>query len=104
VKCASKISIKYNPPGPQEGAKAGFSGKVTSDSNVCIKGRNVIVKRDAAKDKTVGTTVTNAKGAWKVPIQKAEGKYYAKTPARRVVSSDDTVYECGAAKSKSISV
>ncbi|MEA2434129.1 MAG: hypothetical protein QOG54_1586 [Actinomycetota bacterium] len=105
VDCDSKITIGYDPPGPQEGAKAGFNGKVTSDDNICIKARNVIVKRDTArKDKKVGTSVTNKKGLWKLPVQKAAGKYYAKTPARRIVEDDGTEVNCGAAKSKTIRV
>jgi hypothetical protein len=104
VDCSSKITIKFDPAGPQEGSKASFFGKVTSDSSTCIKGRNVVVKKDARRDKTVGTTVTNRKGVWRVPVRKAEGKYYAKTPARRIVEKDGTEVNCGAAKSKSIKV
>jgi hypothetical protein len=105
VQCDSAVTIKYDPPGPQEGAKAGFSGAVKSGSATCIKGRNVLVRRDAGRrDKTVGTAVTNKKGKWKLPVQKASGKYYASTPSRRVVEKDGTEVNCGAAKSKTIKV
>jgi hypothetical protein len=89
AKCDSKITIAYK--------RNRFSGKVTSDNNRCAKGRSVKVKKVNAG--TVGRTVTNQKGKWKVPEPDANGRYFAVTSKRKAGK-----IVCKAARSRKIRV
>jgi hypothetical protein len=44
----------------------------------------VKVKKKAKKTKTVGRSLTNQKGKWKVPEPNANGRYFAQVSKRKV--------------------
>jgi hypothetical protein len=90
-KCDSEITIAYK--------KNAFKGKVTSENNSrCRKGRTVKVKQKGKKG-SVGRSVTNQKGKWKVPEPDADGRYFAQVAKRKVGN-----IVCQAAKSRTIRV
>jgi hypothetical protein len=92
--CSSDISLKYK-------GKT-FSGSVKSPEDECEVGRKVLLKKKKkGRDRTIETTVTNRKGGYEMPVAKAKGKYYTKTPKEKVTSDDGPV-NCGAAKSNTV--
>ena len=103
--CDSKITISYRGPTRNNPERSEFAGKVTSDESACEGGRQVVVKKDRrrGRDLTVETTVTNNRGKWRAPVNRANGKYYAQTPQQRVASDEGRV-TCKAAKSRTITV
>ena len=91
--CSSEISLKYK--------SKTFSGSVKSQEDECEVGRKVILKKKKkGRDRTIETTVTNRKGAYEMPVAKAKGKYYTKTPKEKVTA--DGPVNCGAAKSNTV--
>ena len=103
--CDSKISLNYNGPTRSNPTRRQFSGRVQSDEDACESGRKVVLKKDrrTGRDRTVDATVTNRRGSYKIPVKRANGKYYAQTPQEKVASQNGRV-TCGAARSKTIKV
>lgn len=99
-KCSSDISLNYQGPTKKKPSRRQFTGKVTSAEDECEVGRKVILKKGK---KTVDTTVTNNKGGFKMPANRADGKYYVETPKENVVDDDGRI-SCGADKSKTVTV
>jgi hypothetical protein len=94
--CSSDISLKY------KGKE--FSGSVQSQEDECEVGRKVLLKKKKkGRDRTIETTVTNNKGSFSMPVNKAKGKYYVQTPKEKVAADDGPV-NCGAAKSDTVKV
>ena len=94
--CSSDISLKYK--------NKTFSGSVKSQEDECEVGRKVVLKKKKkGRDRTIETTLTSRKGAYEMPVAKAKGKYYTKTPKENV-SADDGPVNCGAAKSNTVKV
>ena len=103
-RCESEITINYRGPNRQNPERREFSGRVRSDEDACESGRKVLLKKKRpGRDKTVDTTVTNDRGTWRVPVRRANGRYYAQTPQERVASDQGRV-TCGAARSTTIKV
>lgn len=103
-KCSSDITLNYQGPSKKKPARRQFSGNVKSAEDECEKGRKVILKKlKKGKDKTVDATVTDPKGGYKIPVARANGRYYSQTPKDNVVTRDGRV-TCGAAKSKPVKV
>ncbi len=103
-RCESEITINYRGPNRERPERREFVGKVRSDEDACEAGRKVTLQKvRSGPDKRVDTTVTNDRGAWRLPVQRANGKYYAETPQEKVASDDGRV-TCGADKSKTIRV
>ena len=94
--CSSDISLRY---------KGGeFSGSVKSPEDECEVGRKVLLKKKKkGRDRTIETTLTNNRGAYEMPANKAKGKYYTQTPKEKV-SADDGPVNCGAATSDTVKV
>lgn len=103
--CDSKINLNYNGPTRKNPARRQFSGRVQSAEDACETGRKVLLKKDARKgrDRTVDTTLTNDRGSYKIPVKRANGKYYAQTPQEKVAGDDGRV-TCGGARSKPVRV
>ena len=99
-KCSSDISLNYQGPTKKKPSRRSFSGKVTSAEDECEVGRKVTLKKGK---KTVDTTLTNNKGGFKMPANRADGKYFVETPKENVVDEDGRI-NCGAAKSKTVTV
>lgn len=94
--CSSDISLRYK--------NKTFSGSVKSQEDECEVGRKVLLKKKKkGRDRTIETTVTNNKGSFEMPVNKAKGKYYAQTPKEKVAADDGPV-NCGAAKSDTVRV
>ena len=103
-RCDSEITINYKGPNKQYPGRREFTGNVRSDEEACEAGRKVALKRHKrGPDQTVDTTVTNDRGKWRIPVNRANGRYYARTPQEKVASDDGRV-TCGADRSKSIRV
>lgn len=103
-KCSSDITLNYQGPSRKKPARRQFAGNVKSAEDECEKGRKVILKKlKKGKDKIVDTTVTDPKGGYKIPVGRANGRYYSQTPKDNVVTRDGRV-TCGAAKSKPVKV
>lgn len=104
-KCSSEITINYKGPNREKPERRVFSGKVKSDEDACEGGRKVILKKDrkGKRDLTIDTTVTNQRGSWSIPVTRANGRYYAKTPKEKVPADDGQV-TCGADKSPVVKV
>lgn len=103
-RCDSEITINYKGPNKQYPNRREFTGNVRSDEEACEAGRKVVLKRHKrGPDQTVDTTVTNDRGRWRIPLRRANGRYYARTPQEKVASDSGRV-TCGADRSKSISV
>ena len=102
--CGSEITINYKGPNKQYPGRREFTGHVRSDEEACEAGRKVILKKHkSGPDQRVDTTVTNDNGRWRIPINRANGRYYARTPQEKVASDSGRV-TCGADRSKSITV
>ena len=95
VKLTSRITIKSS------GLK--FSGTVTSRNAACKGGRKVTLYRTPSQK--LGTTTTNAAGAWKLTASGSAGitlgHFYA-TVKERSEGTAGTIYVCKAATSKTI--
>lgn len=103
-RCDSEITISYKGPSDRYPRRNEFTGNVRSDEEACEAGRKVVLKRHKrGPDQKVDTTVTNDRGRWRIPVKRANGRYYARTPQEKVASESGRV-TCGAARSKSISV
>ena len=99
IECDSNISIRF------AARTDTFRGGVTSDENVCERGRRVLLKRvKRGPDQTVGRTTTNRSGRWSIDKNRVRrGRYYAQTPARTVdPPGPGAKYDCGAARSRTI--
>ena len=91
----STLSIDYG--------NSKFSGKVTSASK-CKPQRQVVVRKlKSGPDPVVGRDTTNARGKYSFSFGDAKGKYYAKV-AKRIFTQGSTRVECGADRSKTITV
>ena len=103
--CTSDISINYQGPDRRHPERREFSGNVKSGEDACESGRKVFLKKDrrTGRDRTVDTTITNDRGKWRIPVRRANGKYYAKTPQEKVPSQSGGV-TCKADRSKAIRV
>jgi hypothetical protein len=85
--CPTKISITYKRASTRTtDPRDHFGGKVKSPNQNCERGRDVILKkvRKSGKAKTVGQTVSQRDGAWKIRGVKPKGRFYATAPAREV--------------------
>lgn len=103
-RCDSEITINYRGPNRERPQRREFVGKVRSDEEACESGRRVILRKvRSGPDRRVDTTVTNDRGAWRIPVRRANGRYYAQTPEERVASDEGRV-TCGADRSKTIRV
>jgi hypothetical protein len=95
VKIASHITIKSS------GLK--FSGAVTSGNPACKGSRKVALYRTPSQK--LGSTTTNASGAWKLTASGSAGitlgHFYA-TVKQRSEGAAGTIYVCKAATSKTI--
>ena len=103
--CTSDISINYRGPTRRNPTRREFVGGVQSGEDACESGRKVLLKKDrsSGSDRTIDTTVTNQRGRYRIPVRRANGKYYAQTPEERVASNSGRV-TCKADRSKSIRV
>lgn len=73
-----------------------------SADSLCVRGRRVISEKKTARGaKTVGGTVTNRRGDWKIFENHPKGRYFAKTPEVRR-PSDHGEHICAAARSRTI--
>lgn len=62
-----------------------FTGKLSSRDRGCVPSRPVTVKMVApGPDKSLATTRTNSRGAWRAGADPDPGQYYAQAPATRV--------------------
>lgn len=104
-RCDSEITINYRGPNRKHPERRLFVGRVKSAEDACESGRKVLLKkvRKNKRDRIVGSTVTNQRGAWRVPMNRANGKYYAKIPQEKVPSEEGRV-TCGADRSPRIRV
>ncbi len=104
-RCDSEITINYRGPSRERPDRREFRGRVKSAEDACEAGRKVILKKDRRnkRDLIVDTTVTNQRGVWRVPLKRANGKFYAKTPEEKVPSNGGRV-TCGADRSPRIRV
>jgi len=95
----SEVTIKF-----KEGPTL-FKGKVTSDLPECREGRLVTVfKVRKGPDKTVGSDLTNARGKWKVDVNHANGRYYAKVKRSQLGGYYGGGDTCAKARSDTIEV
>lgn len=102
--CDSGISLNYNGPNRKNPERREFAGRVSSQEDECKVGRKVILKKKKkGRDRTIEATVTRKKGSFRMPVKRANGVYYAKTPRERVAADDGPVI-CGAAKSNFVKV
>lgn len=101
-RCPSQITLNFK--GGDNGARKQFTGEVKSAEDACESGRSVILKKKKpGRDRTVDTTVTNNKGTYKIPVRKANGKYYSTTPKQNMATNGDRVI-CEAARSNTVNV
>jgi hypothetical protein len=57
---------------------ASFHGHASSKQAACIRTRKVVVKKvRQGPDSKVGASVTNSKGAWRLPYAGRGGRFYA---------------------------
>ena len=97
--CDSGITLNYNGPNRKNPERREFAGRVSSQEDECKVGRKVILKKKKkGRDRTIEATVTSKKGSYRMPVKRANGVYYAKTPKERVAADDGPVI-CGAARS-----
>ncbi|HYI44541.1 MAG TPA: hypothetical protein VE174_03655 [Actinomycetota bacterium] len=85
--CPTKVSINYKAASTRTtDPRDRFGGKVKSPNQNCERGRDVILKkvRKSGKAKTVGRTVSQRDGAWKIRGVKPKGRFFATAPARDV--------------------
>ncbi len=104
-RCESEITINFRGPNRERPERREFAGRVRSDEDACEAGRKVVLKKDRRdrRDLIVDTTLTNDRGTWRVPVRRANGRYYAKTPQEKVPSDQGRV-TCGADRSQAIRV
>ena len=98
--CPTKLTISYKRASTRTtDPRDHFGGKVKSPNGSCERGRDVILKKvRKGKAKTVGQTVSQRGGVWKIRGVKPQGRFYATSPARDV--GDVT---CRKGKSKTFS-
>ena len=105
-RCKTKLTIAYNEGSnaTEKDPRGTFKGKVKSEAAQCKKARRVIVKKaKKGRDRTIGNTTSNRRGAWRVPSRAAKGRYYAKAPKAQV-TSQGTETTCLADRSRTIRV
>lgn len=94
----------YDPYGP--GSQAGFAGKVSSESDKCIRKRTVVVKRELqGPDAIVGTDTTSDIGRFVINQGHGAdaGTYYAKAKKRKIEKKHKIVV-CRKAVSETVTV
>ena len=98
--CPTDVTIKYVRVSQRTSdPRDHFEGKVKSPNSDCVKGRDVTLKKVAKPNpKTVGRTVSQKSGTWKIRGVKPKGRFYAVAKPRKV--GDVT---CKKGKSKTIS-
>lgn len=94
----SDVTIRYN------AEKSQFQGRVTSEKPSCVRNRTVVVfRRTPGQDPEVGRDRTNTNGRWKVEVNAAQGRFYARV-LRRVRTPEGHRHVCKAARSETIEV
>ena len=90
----STISVGYNH------TTEFFHGVVHSSDAECQAGRTVKVYLDGANGAELqGRVLSDENGRWKIEVMHAEGHYFAKVPAEKVMHT-----RCGRAKSRIVDV
>jgi hypothetical protein len=91
---ASSVTIRWNSTDHY------FHGQVTAGHQECVAHRTVkVFKKTASGPQLVGKDTSNQNGNWRVTVMAHSGKYFAKTPAKTIMSTD-----CAKARSKTIDV
>ena len=81
-----------------------FGGRVGSQSEDCIEGRVVKVrKKKQGIDRVVGSSTSNSRGAWVVRAPRGDGKFYA-TVAGATIEGGEVTLRCGRARARTIGV
>jgi len=104
VHCESEVTIGYTSPNPRQNPKPTFHGKVRSSEDSCIGGRFVtLFKVKPGRDSRAGHDLTSPRGAWKVQVVRARGRYYAAVK-QDTVPTDEGRADCQADKSRRLKV
>ena len=86
-RCPTNLTISYERSRASSSTVA-IKGKVRSPESDCEGARDVTLKKKkSGPDRTVGSTVSRANGAWSIRERNARGRYYAVVAKRKVGST-----------------